>query len=69
MSETDTTPSAEVHSSVDTDKQQIIESALTDTAALVTTTLEGHTHEVEMSAEPTAADSQPTAEESKVSQA
>ena len=69
MSETHTTPSAEVHSSVDTVKQQIIESAPTDTAALDSTTLEGHTHEVEMSAEPTAADSQATAEESKVSQA
>jgi hypothetical protein len=69
MSETHTTPSTEVHSSVDTEKQQIIESAPTDIAALDSTTLEGHTHEVEMSAEPKAADSQPTAEESKVSQA
>jgi len=69
MSETHTTPSADVHSSVDTDKQQIIGSAPTDTAASVTPTLERDTQDVQMSVEPIAADSQPTAEETKVSQA
>ncbi len=70
MSETHTTPSAEeVHSSVDTVKQKIIESPPTDTTALDSTALEGHTHEVQMSTESTTADSQPTVEESKVSHA
>ena len=42
---------------------------MTDTAASVTPTLEGHTQDVQMSVEPVAADSQPTAEETKVSHA